>query len=105
MSARTISEFCAEQLADSVQNSADEIHSCTDLLRLFVFTEIARIYPLEYLILHAHSTGEGHLIRVFRCNLTCFRAFQPVESLKLAMEKIVVKWIEGRSKGALFLQR
>ena len=40
---------------------------------------------------------------MFHCNLTCFRAFQPVESLKFAMEKTIMKWTEGKSKGALFL--
>ena len=40
---------------------------------------------------------------MFHRNLTCFRAFQTVASLKLAMEKIILKWTKGRSKGALFL--
>ena len=35
----------AEQLADSVWNSADIINSRTDLLCLFIFTEIVRIIP------------------------------------------------------------
>ena len=35
---------------------------------------------------------------VFHRNLTCFRAYQPVERLKLAMEKIMLKWTEGKSK-------
>ena len=53
MSVRTISGFRAEQLTDSVWNSADVICSCTDLLHLFIFTEIARI---------TRSTGKDYLL-------------------------------------------
>ena len=41
-----------------------------------------------------------HKALVVRRNLTCFQAFQPVESLKLAME-IIMKWTEGRSNGTM----
>ena len=37
---------------------------------------------------------------MFHHSLTCFRVFQPVESLIIAMEKIIMKWTEGISKGA-----
>ena len=62
----TNSGFRAEQLANSVHNSADVICSHTDVLRLFVFTEIARAIPSQNLslILQARSTGKGYLILV-----------------------------------------
>ena len=47
MSAQIISKFRVEQLADFVWNSADVIHCRTDVLRLFVFTVIARIIPSQ----------------------------------------------------------
>ena len=86
------------------------IHSRTDVLYLFVFTEIARIISSRISPYFYRRTRQGKAIYslyvkvlVFRCNLTCFQAFPPVESIKLAMVKIIVKWTEGRSKGALFL--
>ena len=45
MSTQTISGFYGEQLANFGRNSVDAIRSRTDVLRLFVFTEIARIIP------------------------------------------------------------
>ena len=45
--------------------------------------------------LHARSTGKGYLYieaLVFRRSSAGFERFQPIESLKLAMEKIIVKW-------------
>ena len=62
-------------------------------------------------ILQACLMGKSYLILVRKvlvfchnltCDLNCFRAFQPVEILKLAMEKIIVKWTEGRSKEPYF---
>ena len=103
-----------EQLVNSVRNSADVICSrrCVVPFRIYRDCKDNTLSNLT-LILQARSMGIGYLILVckrlvFRRNLThnltCFRAFQPVESLKLAMEKIIVKWTEGRSKEALFLQ-
>ena len=68
MSARIISKFRVEQLADFVWNSADVIRSRTDVLRLFVFYSDCEDDTLSNLtlILQTRSMGKSYLLIVHK---------------------------------------
>ena len=102
MSAWTISGFRAEFCKCNTQS-----HCCVAPFHIYRGYEDNTLSDVT-LILQARSTGKAIYslyvkALLFCCNLTCFWAFPPFDSLKLAMEKMIVKWTEGRSKGALFL--